>query len=316
LAARGSGIVVVAGAGGFIGSGLVGALVGRGTTVHALVRPGSALGRLEPLAGAVTVHRVDAADPEAVRLCLGGIRPVAVVNAVRSSRSALDPLASVRDNVSAAANLLVFAAESGCSRFVQLGSSTEYEPRPGPIDESTPLRPTAVHGATKAAATLVCRALAAELGVELVVLRPFQVYGPGDEPRHLIPTAIASALDGRELVLAPHGKRDWVFVSDVVDACLLALDAPVGGEELNVGTGRQWSNEEVVSAIGECIGRRIDVRIDERMGRPWDRDDWVADVSKAHELLGWTPRHDLASGLQETIRWERALRQPSAVAAG
>jgi nucleoside-diphosphate-sugar epimerase len=316
LAARGEGIVVVAGAGGFIGSGLVGTLVGRGTTVHALIRPESGLGRLEPLAGRVTVHRVDAADAEAVRLCLGGIRPAAVVNAVRSSRSAHDPLASVRDNVSAAANLLVSAAESGCSRFVQLGSSTEYAPRPGPIDESTPLRPTAVHGATKAAATLVCRALAADLGVELFVLRPFQVYGPGDERRHLIPTAIAAALDGRELLLAPHGKRDWVFVSDVVDACLLALDTLVGGEELNLGTGRQWSNEEVVSAIAECIGRRIDIRIDERVGRPWDRDDWVADASKAHELLGWTPRYDLVSGLGETIRWEHARRHPSAVAAG
>jgi nucleoside-diphosphate-sugar epimerase len=209
----------------------------------------------------------------------------------------------------------VFAAESGCSRFVQLGSSTEYEPRPGPIDESTPLRPTTLHGATKAAATLVCGALAADLGVDLVVLRPFNVYGPGDEPRHLIPTAIAAALDGRELMLAPRGKRDWVFVSDVVDACLLALDARVGGEELNLGTGRQWSNEEVVSAIAECIGRRIRVRIDERVARPWDRDDWVAEVAKAHELLGWTPRHDLASGLRETIRWERARRPPSAVAA-
>lgn len=283
--------------------------------MHALVRPESALGRLGLIGSRITVHRVDASDPEAVRACLGGIRPAAVVNAVKHRRATPDPLASVRDNVDAAANLLVFAAESGCSRFVQLGSSTEYGATPGPVDEATPLRPTSAHGATKAAATLVCGALAADLGIDLLVLRPFQVYGPGDDPGHLVPTAIAAALDGRELVLAPHGRRDWVFVSDVVDACLLALDASVSGEEVNVGTGRQWSNEEVVSAIEECLGRRISVRVDEQASRPWDRDDWVADVSKAQELLGWTPRHDLASGLRKTIRWERTERRRSAVAA-
>lgn len=222
----------------------------------------------------------------------------------------------MRDNVAAAANLLVSAAASGCARFVQLGSSTEYEAQRGRLSESTPLRPTTVFGATKAAASLVCRALAAELDVDLVVLRPFNVYGPWDEPGHLIPTAIAAALDDRELVLAPRGRRDWAFVSDVIEACLLALDAELGGVELNLGSGRGWSNEEVVETISRLSGRTVRVRVDERAGRPWDRDDWRADSSKARELLGWEPRHDLVSGLKATIAWERERRDRPAASAG
>jgi nucleoside-diphosphate-sugar epimerase len=311
-----AGAILVAGAGGFNGSQLVRALVARDERVHALVRPGTSLARLEDLVDRITVHRADACEHEALLDCFQGARPAAVVNAVRSRPNRAEPLAAVRNNVMAAASLLVAAADSGCSRFVQLGSSTEYEARRGRLDESALLRPTSLQGATKAAASLVCHALAAELGVDLVVLRPFQVYGPWDEPSHLVPTAIAAALDDRELVLAPRGKRDWIFISDLIEACLLALDAEIGGEDLNLGSGRQWSNEEVVETIERIAGRQIRVRRDERAGRPWDRDNWRADSSKARELLGWKPCHDLASGLEATIAWERERRSRPAASAG
>ena len=214
------------------------------------------------------MQRVDACDQGALHDCLRAVRPAAVVNAVKSWPSRERPLSAVFDNVIAAANLLVSAADSGCARFVQLGSSTEYEARRGRLDESTPLQPTSVHGATKAAASQICHALASELGVRLVVLRPFQVYGPWDSPAHLVPAAIAAALDDRELVLAPRGRRDWVYIADVIEACLLSLDAELGGEDLNLGSGRQWRNEEVVETIGRLSGRRIRVRLDEQAARP------------------------------------------------
>jgi nucleoside-diphosphate-sugar epimerase len=302
--------VLVAGATGFIGANLVRELVLRGASVHALVRPGSSLSRLDDLAGDIAVHAMDAADPTAVRECLARVRPRAVVNLARrrheGPESRLDAL--VRDNVVVAANLIAAAGGVGCSHFVHFGSPTEYEPCRGPLDESTPVRPVNVFGATKAAATLVCREVAAEAGVSLMVLRPFQVYGPWDLPRHLVPTAITAALDGNELRLAPGGRRDWVFVADVVDACLLALAADPGAEELNLGSGRQWSNEEVVATIAELTGREIRVQIDERASRPWDRDDWMADASRARALLGWAPRYDLRGGLQATLSWELERR--------
>jgi nucleoside-diphosphate-sugar epimerase len=304
----GTDAVLVAGAGGFVGAEIVRALVGRGASVHALVRPSTDLSRLAELVDRITLHRVDAADRAGVEKCLEAVHPRALVNAMRTRPDRAERLALVRDNVEAAVNLLAAAGRSGCTRFLQLGSSTEYEARRGRLDESTPLRPASLQGATKAAASLVCRELAAELGVDLVVLWPFSVYGPWDEPGHLIPAAIAAALDGRELVLAPRGRRDWTFVSDVAEACLLALDSGIGGVELNLGTGSDWSNDEVVAAVARLSGAQIRVRIDESAARPWDRDDWRADPSRARELLGWRARHDLESGLEETIAWERARR--------
>src|SRR5215217_6142157 len=300
--------VLVAGAGGFIGANLARELAGQGVVVHALVRPTTSLTALEGLAGELIVHRADAADSRALGECLRRARPDAVVNLMRTRIEAAGPLAAIRDNVVAVGNLFVAAAGAGCSRFVQFGSPTEYAERPRPLDEAAPTGPTTVDGATKAAATVICRELARDTGLPLVVLRPFHVYGPWDEPDHLIPAAIAAALDGRELVLAPRGRRDWIFVGDVVEACLLALDADLKIEELNLGGGRQWSNEEAVTLVAELSGRELSVRIDEGAARPWDRDDWQADISKARALLGWEPRHDLRSGLEETIAWERAHR--------
>lgn len=296
--------VLVAGAAGFLGSHLTKALVARGSTVHALVRVDTNLERLDDVMERVVVHRVDVFDSRALSECLGEIRPRVVINAIKARPNRADPLELTRSNVLAPANLLVSAAASGCARFLQLDSSTMYEARRGRIDECTPIRPVSAHGTTKAAASLICRSLAAELNVGYIALCPFQLFGPWDERRHLVPTAIDAIFDDRELVLSPQGRRDWIFVTDVVEACLLALDADLDGEELNLGTGRHHSNEDVVETIARLTGRPIRVRVDERAARPWDRDDWRADCSKARRLLGWEPRHDLAGGLEATIVWE------------
>jgi len=301
--------VLIAGAAGFIGTNLVRELLRRGITVHALVRPTTSLAPLEDLIGRVVVHRVDATDLEALRRCVGSARPIAVVNALRASRRESGSLAHVRDNVLAAANLVEAAAEAGCEQLVQLGSSTEHSAVPGPLDESVPLRPQTLHGASKAAATLICHQLARERGIRFVLLRPFQVYGPWDHPRHLVPRAIGAALDGRELAIAPRSRRDWVYVGDVVNACVLALAAPLDGEEINIGTATQWTNEEVVAAVSEVTGRTVRVRLDEGAHRPWDRASWVAEIAKARSVLGWEPRHDLRAGIEATVAWELSRRR-------
>lgn len=296
------GPVLVAGAGGFVGGHLVRSLLEHRTEVHALVRPGT---QLDASMG-LTVHEIDAACTETTRACLLEVRPFAVVNLVRSRRAEGAGLAAlVRDNVIAAAVLLDASSLAGCDLFVHVGSSTEYRPGRGPLHEQTPLEPVSSFGAAKASASLLCRAHAHESGSQVAILRPFQVYGPGDNPRHLVPAAIAAAIDGSELRLAPSGRRDWVYVEDVAEACVLALARGTGGE-FNVGTGRQWTNAEVVAAVAEACGREIRVRTDETATRPWDRDDWVADRTNVERVLGWQPRHDLQSGLARTVAWASA----------
>jgi nucleoside-diphosphate-sugar epimerase len=195
---------------------------------------------------------------------------------------------------------VVEAVPSRCRAVIRLGSSTEYAAWPVPMDERTPLRPRGFFGATKAAGSLLFAATAAARGIRSCVLRAFQVYGPGDHPERFVPTVLTAARTGHEVALtAPGRRRDWVWVGDVVEACLLAADrddlAPAA--VYNIGTGVQTSNEELVAAAARVTGRRIATRVGAHPGRSWDTSDWVCDPSAARVDLGWKPHVDLADGL-------------------
>jgi nucleoside-diphosphate-sugar epimerase len=210
----------------------------------------------------------------------------------------------VETHVLGTERLLDAAAATGCARFIQLGSSTEYGPSDLPHDEDQRLAPTSLYGATKAASSLLGLARAHSGLLPVAVLRPFAVYGPWDRPGGLVPSAIRAALDGSPLPLTGPGlRRDWVFVDDVADACLRALDGRADGEVVNVGTGTQTANEEIVRAVEETTARSIDVRPGSLEPRPWDAPTWVASTGKAKALLGWEANAPIGEGLSRTVAW-------------
>ncbi len=135
------------------------------------------------------------------------------------------------------------------------------------------------------------------------MLRPFAIYGPGEPAKRLIPTAIRAALDGTPFrITAPGFTRDFVFVEDVVDAYLAAADAPgIEGHLINVGTGRATSNEAVVHLVASVVGRPITLHPEPFPAKPTDTAVWCADITKARDLLGWSPTHTLEQGLVRTV---------------
>jgi nucleoside-diphosphate-sugar epimerase len=203
-------------------------------------------------------------------------------------------------------NLLEAIGSLAYRRFVHVGSSLEYGPRARPLTETDALRPTTFRGVTKAAAALLCQQAAVSDERPIVVVRPFSVYGYWERGR-LVPTAILSALRGRPMSLTTPGyRRDLVFVEDVVEACLRAGEADdIVGETINVGSGEQWSNEEVVEAVQALSGTRIPLSIGAHAASCSDTGHWVADIRRAKELLGWEPEHTLTQGLEKTIAWFR-----------
>jgi len=197
----------------------------------------------------------------------------------------------------------VDALPDRCRTVVRLGSSTEYAASPRPLAEDAALEPRGFFGATKAAGSLLLLAAAAERGVRAAVLRAFQVYGPGDHPTRFVPTVLAAAADGSTVPLtAPGRRRDWVWVGDVVDACVRAAadDALPSGQVLNIGTGTQTANEDLVALAERATGRTIARAVGAHPGRSWDTADWVCDPGRARELLGWTPTVTLDEGLRRT----------------
>jgi nucleoside-diphosphate-sugar epimerase len=139
----------------------------------------------------------------------------------------------------------------------------------------------------------------------VVILRPFSIYGPHEPPHRLIPAAIRAGRDGTVLPLTPPGcVRDFVFVEDVVEACLQAAVAEeVVGETINIGTGVQTSNEEVVRCIEQSLGRTLRIDQGAYAPHPTDTSCWRADITRARELLKWRPQHTLRAGIDRTVAW-------------
>ncbi len=297
--------VLVTGATGFIGSNLVRGLLDVGARVHAVVRPESDLWRIRDVAGSLALHRAQITDRRGLARIIQTVEPEIIFHlaATASTRRDDDYAEFLRVNVLGTANLLEAAGSADYERFVHVGSATEYGRKEGPIFESDSLEPVTARGATKAAATLICQQFARQERRPVVILRPFSVYGYREGSTRLVPTAITAALEGREMPLtASVCRRDLVFVEDVVAACLAAAIVPVAdGEIVNVASGQEWSNEDVVALVGDLCGRRIATRAGEFPARPNDIAHWVADIGKAERLLGWRPTHSLTEGLRKTI---------------
>jgi nucleoside-diphosphate-sugar epimerase len=301
--------ILVSGASGFIGANLVRALRARRASVQAVVRAGSAGWRLRGLDD-LALHDGDLTDRRSVEAIVSRVRPDAIVHLGTPSghpRGAGERDTLLRASVLGTHHLLEAACEAGVKRFVHVCSSTVYGPGSAPYRESDPPAPTSFRGAAKAAAAQLCRS-AVVAGQPVVVVRPFVVYGQWQARDRFIPTAIRAALRGRPMALTVPGlRRDWIHVSDVVEGCLAALVVPdIVGEVINLGTGLDHSNEEVVELVEDVTGRRIAAAPGAYPTQPSDRPEWRADICKAGQLLGWSPRHDLRSGLEVTVEWFRA----------
>lgn len=294
---------LVTGAGGFVGAYLAARLAAGGwevvgTVRPRAVRPGAAGAR--PLPG-VRVVEADLADPAAVAAVARDADPD-VAFLLAASRAAATPAErAVTAAVNGASGMwLVDALPGRCRAVVRLGSSTEYGQADGPMDESAPLRPRGFFGATKAAGSLLVAAAAEARGMRAVVLRAFQVYGPGDHPGRFVPAVLRAARTGAVLPLTgPGRRRDWVYVDDVVEACVRAAlaDHLAGGEVLNVGTGTQTANEELVAVAERVTGRPVRVAMGAHPACAWDAPSWVCDPSRARALLGWEAKVALDEGL-------------------
>ncbi len=294
---------LVTGAGGFVGAHLMARLLADGWDVVGTSRPGSPPWRLGALGIDRSVQVVDAdlasrdATGEVARAA--GPDVVFLLAASRSAATEADQAATAAVN-GFSAQWLVEAVGDRCRAVIRLGSSTEYEETSGPMDEHTPVRPRGFFGVTKAAGSRLVVAAAARRGLRSAVLRAFQVYGPLDHPTRLVPTALRAARLGETLPLTGPGRcRDWVFVDDVVDACVRAAttDELAPGQVLNVGTGRQVTNEQLVAEVERVTGRPVAVEAGSHPGRDWDSSSWVCDPTLAGELLGWKAEVDLAEGL-------------------
>jgi UDP-glucose 4-epimerase len=300
--------VLVTGASGFIGAGLVRRLLAEGLAVHVVLRPEAQLWRLAGVLDRLTVHHADLLDAEATAAVIAAVRPAVVLHlaAYGAYESQADGGRILETTVLAGHRLLAASVASGVAVFVNAGSSSEYGYKDEPMGETDRLEPNSVYAVGKAAMTHLCSLIGrTQEKTAITTLRLFSVYGPWEEPTRLIPTLLRRTRAGLPLeMVSPTIARDYVYLDDALDAFLaLPTLATLRGEVLNIGSGVQTTLQEVVELVQEVLGRRTDVRWGAMSPRRWDTSCWQAAPQRALERLGWRARRSLREGLALTAAW-------------
>ena len=310
--------VLVTGAGGFIGSHLCELVLAQGAGVRAFVHYNSRndWGMLECLAKRqlreIEVVAGDLRDAEAVR---GAVRCCTVVfhlgALIGIPYSCANPADVVATNVVGTLNVLQAGVEAGISRLVQVSTSEVYGTAQFvPMDEGHPLNPQSPYAASKAGSDKLAESFHRTYGLPVVIIRPFNTYGPRQSPRAVIPTIIVQALKSSTIHLGrTDPRRDLTYVKDTARGFAAAATAPAcEGQTIQLGSAQETSVIELVALIGSILGKRLRVVFEPKRQRPGtsEVERLYASNRKAAELLSWRPEVSLADGLEKTIRWFQA----------
>jgi len=314
--------ILVTGADGFIGSHLTEALVCEGYTVRAFVLYNSfgSWGWLDHCAPEVKAHcevfAGDIRDPHGVKEAMKGCDAVLHLAAlIAIPYSYHSPDTYVDTNIKGTLNVLQAARELGVRRVIHTSTSEVYgTARFVPITESHPLQGQSPYSATKIAADQLAYSFYVSFGLPVVIVRPFNTYGPRQSARAVIPTIITQIASGqRQIKLgAVSPTRDFSYVADTVAGFIAALESDRGiGEVINLGSNFEISIGDTAHAIAEAMSTSIDIITDDQRLRPEKSEVerlWASNT-KARELLGWQPqygsREGFLRGLIESISWFR-----------
>ena len=313
---------LVTGATGFVGANLARALLVEGCEVHLLAHHQDQTWRIDSIRGDVRVHEGDLCDRGSVDRIVTQARPELVFHCAVYGAYSWQESAErmVQTNVLGTMNLLQACMASGVESVVNTGSSSEYGYKDHAPAEDEWLEPNSEYALTKASATMYCRWLAQNKGLDVATLRLYSVYGPYEDPGRLIPTLIRCGLAGKLPPLVnPEIARDYVSVEDVCQAYLLAAARRPGGEAgaiYNVGTGKQTSIREAIEIARRVLGLTCEPEWGSMPDRRWDTSTWVADVRKIERDLGWRPAHTFEQGFRRTVEWCRANETAPTAAAG
>ena len=194
--------------------------------------------------------------------------------------------------------------EQGGQRFVGVGSSAEYDVAAGTCsEEATPIRPASLYGQCKAACWTATEAYASRYGFSAAWARVFLPYGPGDEPRRLIPSLLGALAAGTPVNVTDGSQvRDFIHVTDVAELLVRLLATSQAKGAFNAGTGRGIAVRQVIEWVADHFHARELVRFGARPQRNDEPPSLIADMAKVERVLGWHAATSIEAGLERLLR--------------
>lgn len=306
--------VLITGGAGFLGSALANHLVGEGHRVWVL--DDLSAGDPASLHKDVSFTRGDVRDIPRLWTLLKGMDCVYHLAArVSVPESILYPVEYNDVNVGGTVSLMTAARDAGIKRVVFTSSGTVYgEQKEQPIKETVRPNPRNPYAVTKIAAEYYLSSMGTLYGIETVILRIFNAYGPGQAvpPSHppVIPQFVRQALTGGSMVIFGNGEqtRDFVYVDDVVQALMAAATAQAQGLIINIGAGREVSVKELVRGLEEILRHRVSSLFSTAQDGGVSR--MRADITLAQRVLGFTPQVTIEEGLEMMVaHYQRLLKE-------
>jgi dTDP-glucose 4,6-dehydratase len=309
--------VLVTGGAGFIAANFIRHLLAKTPYEVVSLDALTYAGNVENLADVMSHERLsfvhgDIRDAELVREAVAEVD--VIVNAAAESHveKSIERGGSefVRTNVEGTQILLDAIRAAPVERFILISSSEVYGTAAyAPMDEDHPLEPRSPYAATKAGADRLAYSYFVTYGLPIVIVRPFNNYGPRQHPEKVIPRFITQALDGEPLTIHGdgHASRDWLYVDDDAEAIEAIIETPierVAGEVLNVATGSDISVAQIGELVLELLGKPSSLRISVPE-RPGQVDRHIGSTDKMARLTGWTARTRFEDGLARTVAWYR-----------
>jgi len=300
--------ILVTGGAGFIGS----------TLVHRLLRMSYHVTVLDDLSTGLSENLPKS---DKLKLVEGDVRNFSLVSrVVRSHRYVVHlaaqafipfsyqmPLQVAEVNAMGSINMLKACRDSKVKRLVHISSSEVYGPAQHvPMNEKHPLQPYSTYSVAKVAADLWAQTFFWEHRLPVVILRPFNAFGPRESLPYFVPEMIRQCLkEPRIHVGNLETSRDFTYIEDTTEAIVSALETEgIEGEIINIGTEKTHKMKEILALIRKETGaEKKQTIIDKNRLRPRDVEILVADNSKAKEILGWKPKFTFENGIRKTIKW-------------
>ena len=302
--------IIITGSTGFIGSNLTRYLVKSKAKnqINIFRRENSDLWRIQDIINDVTTHIIDIHNSRNIQKKIKEIKPDIIYHCaaygVKPYQNSTSDL--IRTNVIGSINLFRACLEyNDLKRFVNLGSSFEYGHKSKPIQETDFLDPITPYGISKATQTYFAKYFSRQK-LPVVTLRVFTPYGKYEDSGRLVYDIMQSLIWKKPLTLSsPQAHRDFIYIDDVIEALIKAASSPsVEGEIFNIGSGRDYSVEELLNLACDVTKTKIEIIFKKNNTREFDRvgGRGYANIQKA-KRLGWKPKCSIKDGLLKTYNW-------------